>query len=308
MEFPGEIRCPDVRLDAGGAADWVRTRRDELTEALARDGALLFRGFPLRTAEDFDGFIQGFGYPNFRYADSLSNAVRLERTERVFTANESPPDATIRLHHELAQTPVSPSKLFFFCETPAKQGGETPVCRSDRLYEALRRERPDFTAECEKHGLRYRLVMPPADDAASGQGRSWRSTFGARDRAAAEARLRRLGYAWEWLLDDCLRATTPVLPAVREVGPGRKSFFNQLIATLAWSDPRNDPSRSVTLGDGRPLDSAAVVRAGELAEALSVDLAWQRGDVALVDNYLVMHGRRSFRGERVVLASLVAAG
>jgi alpha-ketoglutarate-dependent taurine dioxygenase len=63
----------------------------------------------------------------------------------------------------------------------------------------------------------------------------------------------------------------------------------------------------VTLGDGRPLDSAAVVRAGELAEALSVDLAWQRGDVALVDNYVVMHGRRSFRGERVVLASLVAA-
>jgi len=307
MEFPLEIRCPDGRQGAAGVADWVRERRGELSDALAQHGALLFRGFPLRSAEDFDRFIRGFGYTNFPYAESLSNAVRRNRTERVFTANESPPEATIRLHHELAQTPVFPSRLFFFCETPAEQGGETPVCRSDRLFEALRRERPDFTADCEKHGLRYRLVMPPEDDAASGQGRSWRSTFGVRDQAAAEARMGGLGYAWEWLPGDCLRATTPVLPAVRQVAPGRKSFFNQLIATLAWSDPRNDPSRSVTLGDGRPLDVAAVTRAGELAESLSVDLAWQQGDVALIDNHLVMHGRRSFCGTRVVLASLVAA-
>jgi alpha-ketoglutarate-dependent taurine dioxygenase len=43
-----------------------------------------------------------------------------------------------------------------------------------------------------------------------------------------------------------------------------------------------------------------------LAEELIVDLQWQQGDVALVDNYRVMHGRRPFHGERRVLASLVA--
>jgi alpha-ketoglutarate-dependent taurine dioxygenase len=32
----------------------------------------------------------------------------------------------------------------------------------------------------------------------------------------------------------------------------------------------------------------------------------QRADVALVDNYVTMHGRRTFRGKRKVLASLVA--
>ena len=44
----------------------------------------------------------------------------------------------------------------------------------------------------------------------------------------------------------------------------------------------------------------------ELADELSFNLAWQAGDVALIDNYLVMHGRRPFKGERRVLASLVA--
>jgi alpha-ketoglutarate-dependent taurine dioxygenase len=44
----------------------------------------------------------------------------------------------------------------------------------------------------------------------------------------------------------------------------------------------------------------------ELADELSFDTPWQAGDVALVDNFLVMHGRRPFSGERAVLASLVA--
>ena len=44
----------------------------------------------------------------------------------------------------------------------------------------------------------------------------------------------------------------------------------------------------------------------EVAEKLTVNLQWQRGDVALVDNFVAMHGRRSFEGSRKVLASLVA--
>jgi alpha-ketoglutarate-dependent taurine dioxygenase len=38
---------------------------------------------------------------------------------------------------------------------------------------------------------------------------------------------------------------------------------------------------------------------------LSFDIPWQRGDVALVDNYVTMHGRRTFTGTRKVLASLI---
>ena len=45
-----------------------------------------------------------------------------------------------------------------------------------------------------------------------------------------------------------------------------------------------------------------------LAEELAFDVPWQAGDVALVDNYVVMHGRRPFSGTGgKVLASLVAA-
>ncbi|MEL6485978.1 MAG: TauD/TfdA family dioxygenase, partial [Pseudomonadota bacterium] len=52
--------------------------------------------------------------------------------------------------------------------------------------------------------------------------------------------------------------------------------------------------------------SAIMAPAIEAAEELTVDCTWQAGDVALVDNYTVMHGRRPFEGKRRVLASLIA--
>ena len=122
--FPLVLRC-ETPADLAAATAWVAARRGELTAKAARHGAVLFRGFPLSTAEDFDAFVAAFGLPNFPYYESLSNAVRVNRTPRVFTANEAPPDVSILLHHEMAQTPLYPSRLFFFCEHPATEGGAT---------------------------------------------------------------------------------------------------------------------------------------------------------------------------------------
>jgi alpha-ketoglutarate-dependent taurine dioxygenase len=306
--FPLLLQCDSPGVDLEATLDWVRARRDWLDAKATEHGAILFRGFPLPTPEDFDAFIAAFDYPNFAYEDSLSNAVRVVRTERVFSANEAPPSVTIFFHHEMAQTPLYPSKLFFYCERRDGEGGATPLCRSDVLVDRLREECPQFVADCEQKGLKYSNVMPAVNDAESGMGRSWQSTLRADSPEQAEARLRDLGYSWEWLPDGCLRATTPVLPAVREISPRRKTFFNQLIAAFkGWKDTRNDPSKAITFGDGSPLDAAAVHRAAELADELAFDVPWQPGDVALVDNYITMHGRRTFTGTRKVWASLVAA-
>jgi hypothetical protein len=136
-------------------------------------------------------------------------------------------------------------------------------------------------------------------------GRSWQSTLGVETKEEAETRLQSLGYSWQWLDIDTLRVTTPVLPAVREIAPGRKTLFNQLIAAYAgWSDQRNDPSSAIRHGDDSKLDAAAVGRLIALADELTYDMAWQAGDVVLVDNTVAMHGRRPFVGRRKVLASL----
>lgn len=304
VAFPLILSCqsPDATLD--DTSTWIAANSADLDRRAAAHGAILFRSFPVRSDLDFDTFIAAFGLPNFTYEDSLSNAVRTNRTERVFTANEAPPDVTIYLHHEMAQTPIYPSKLFFFCEKAAEEGGATPLCRSDILFDRLTQEMPRFASDSETKGLLYSNTMPDDDNATSGQGRSWRSTFSVSTREEAEAAMRKLGYTWQWLDDGSLRATTPVMQAVRDLGDGRKSFFNQLIAAFKGWD---DPAKAITFGDGSPLDAGAAEHATVIADELSFDVPWQTGDVALVDNFVTMHGRRAFSGTRRVLASLVAA-
>ncbi len=300
-EFPGIIP------GGGDLAAFLSVNKGAVDAALADAGALLFRGFDVPDPTAFDAAIAGYGEEGFTYEDSLSNAVRTNVTSRVFTANEAPPTTEIFLHHEMAQTPLYPSKLFFYCEVAAAAGGATPLCRSDWVLTRLASEAPSFVDRVASEGVRYTNVMPGDDDAGSGQGRSWRSTLSVSDTAAAEERLGQLGYSWEWQADGSLRATTPALPAVRTLPDGRRSFFNQLIAAFrGWADSRNDPNRAITFGDGTPIEATDMEPAIRLADELTHDLAWQAGDVALIDNFAVMHGRRPFKGKRRVLASLIA--
>lgn len=302
-------------LESGGRAasfepvlDGIRDDRDRLLATLDRVGAILFRGYPVRSAHDFDRLIEAFGLPVFTYAESLSNAVRTNVTPRVFTANEAPPSVDIYLHHEMAQTPRYPEKLFFFCEIAPDRGGATPLCRSDIVARRLERAQPELFSALERLGVRYSHTMPATPDLDSGQGRSWQDTLDAPTRAEAEGRLQRLGYTWRWQDTGDLHVTTPSLPAVRRCDDGTPLFFNQLIAAFrGWSDARNDPRQSIRYGDGTAICAEAMRAAIEIADETTYDLQWQVGDVAIVDNYLVMHGRRSYSGQRRVLASLAGS-
>lgn len=291
------------------AVAFVQAHQAELEASLEQSGALLFRGFPIDSAEKFDTFSAGFGYPNFTYQESLSNAVRINFTERVFTANEAPKDVEIYLHHEMAQTPISPSKLFFFCVSAADEGGATPLCRSDKLFEALAQKDAALAKDFEDKGLKYTTHMPAANDANSGQGRSWKSTLSVDSVEAAEAKLSELGYTWEWMEDESLKAITPVLPAVVKLDSGVKVFYNQLIAAyMGWKGVRENPASAITFGDGSHIPKEGLELVNELSKDYTYDLAWQDSDVAIVDNYMAMHGRRPYSGERKrqVLVALAA--
>lgn len=284
--------------------NWLQRNLQELKGRLGSSGAILLRDFPVRTDWEFDQVVECFGYKTFTYEESLSNAVRVNRTPRVFTANEAPPSEGIFLHNEMAQTPVFPTRLFFFCEQAADTQGETSLCRCDRLYDRLLETDPGFISSCEAKGVKYTNIMPNGDNPHSGQGRGWQTTLGAKDRAEAECRLKELGYSWTWLEDGSLGATSAALPAVRRLGNGRAVFFNQLIAAYqGWGDVSHIGARIVCFGDGSEIDDTQMQNVIQAADELTFDLPWKNGDVAVVDNFMAMHGRRSFTGKRSVLAS-----
>ena len=308
-EFPLVYNAKGKNININDVIRWLNDEKNKLMSLLSKHGAILFRGFPIKGYEHFDTFIKTFGLNNFLYEESFSNAVRYKRTKRVFTANEAPPSVSIFLHHELAQTPVYPSHLFFYCENAPLKNGETPLCRSDILFSKLQGVIPEFVQSCEKLGVCYTNVMPDHEDKKSGQGRSWYSTLGVSNKSNAERKLNTLGYQWEWMHDGSLKVKTAVLPAVKTLDDKRKVFFNQLIAAYCgWKDERNEPRNNIFFGDGSTIPIKDMKIVIELADQLTFDLEWETGDIALIDNYLVMHGRRPYKGDRRILASLASVG
>lgn len=297
--FPSLITAKDDCKGLTDLCEYVEHNKADIEAELSTSGAVLFRGFSITDAEDFDAFSATFDYPSFTYKESLSNAVRINFTERVFTANEAPKDVEIFLHHEMAQTPLSPDKIFFFCERSADEGGATPVCRSDELFAELSRLNPELADDFASKGVRYTTRMPADDNHDSGQGRSWKSTLSVDTKEQAEQKLADLGYSWDWSADGELIATTPVLPAVKKLADGSSSFYNQLIAAyMGWQGVKDDPSSAITFGDGTNIPKEGLELIVSLADQFTYDLQWQDGDVVLIDNKRVMHGRRPFSGER----------
>lgn len=294
-------------LNQGALTAILGENKSVIESKLKQAGAILFRGFPVKDADAFDAFVRALGYESFTYKESLSNAVRINYTERVFTANEAPPNVEIYLHHEMAQTPVSPSRILFFCQSSAQQGGATPICRSDLLYRELEQKAPKFTARLRDLGVKYTSSMPEEDNAGHGQGRGWRGTLSVDSLEEAEAKLKELGYSWSWIDGVGLRVTTPALPAVLDLGDGQASFYNQLIAAyLGWDGVKENPSSCLNFGDGSPMQKEDLQLASKLAQNHTYELDWKDADVVVVDNHRVMHGRKPYSGDRkrVVLVAL----
>lgn len=301
VPFPAVVSPPTSAVPLTHS---VKSHKPFLESLLLQSGALLFRGFPLTTASHFNDVVEAFGYGELPYVGGA--APRTNVIGRVFTANESPPDQKIPFHHEMAQVPEFPSKLFFFCEVEPAKGGETPIVLSHIVYERMREKYPDFVEKLEKHGLLYTRVLGDDDNPSSPIGRGWKSTFLTSDKTLAQQRASKLGMKLEWL-DDGVKTVMGPIPGVKyDERRKRKIWFNSMVAAYTgWEDERNDPVKAVTFGNGEPLPSQVVYDCLHILEEESVAIPWQKGDVLLIDNWAVLHSRRSFDPPRRVLASLV---
>ena len=279
--------------------EWIRQNRVAISNSLKQTGAVLIRGLAMQDPDHFEKFVAAYGLPMFPYKKSLSNAVRVNYSERVFTANEAPSQVEIYLHHEMAQTPVSPSVLFFCCISAAEQGGATPLCRSDQLFEAFKLSHPKWTEQLVSKGLRYVTRMPAVSDESSGQGRSWYNTLNVSDKDEVEKKLTAMGYEYSWQNNGGLETLSPLLPGVVELTNGGQSFYHQLIAAYrGWPGVRENPASGVMFGDKTEIPVGLLESLSSMAEDYTTDLHWADGEIAMLNNRMIMHGRRPYSGNR----------
>ena len=109
-----------------GLEDLVGQNKNQIVLDMNSSGAIVFRELDIANHINFERFVRAFSWPSFTYNESLSNAVRRNPTDLVFTTNEALSSVSIFLYHEMAQTPSYPSKLFFFVSAHPKLGALLP--------------------------------------------------------------------------------------------------------------------------------------------------------------------------------------
>jgi len=303
--FPLTLVPAGERLSAKQIAQRLEGQASTLREVAKKHGAVLLRGFNIDGPEDFALIAKSLDCEDYPYVGGAAPRTELV-PGLVFTSNESPPEEPIPFHHELAQAPNPPNYILFCCQIESPQGGATPIIHSAEVADFFVKNFPDFAARLTEHGVRYIRVMPEETDMTSAQGRSWKETYDVSTRAEAEEVMRSHGTSYEWLPNGDCKTTTAALPALRiDERTGKTVFFNSMVAAYTgWYDSRNSGKKALVLGDGSPVDEAALDATAAFMMEKRVVFRWHAGDVLIIDNGLAMHSRETFVPPRRVLASV----
>lgn len=290
--------------DARGLAAYLQDK-EWLDALLIERKALTFRGFGIEPSE-LDAVMDRL-VPN-RLAYVHGNSPRTKVGQNIYTSTEYPPQYTISMHNEMSYAHQWPARLLFYCERAPLSGGATPVVDGVRWLAALEPE----VREAFAGGVRYTQNL----HGGMGLGRSWQQTFETENRSEVERFLGKGQAEWEWRPDGGLRVSQIRHATVRHPVTGAEVWFNQAdqwhasglgdqtAAALAQIMPEEEMPQSVTFKDGTPIPAEYIAQIQERGLASAVDVDWRAGDLLLIDNVLVGHGRRPFEGPRRVLVAM----
>lgn len=288
--------------------DWAAQHRQMLEQKVLQHGAVLLRGFGVRTIEQFERAIASMSPGALEYMFRASPRTRVGGN--IYTSTDYPADQVIFPHNEHSYSPRFPLRLFFYCHQPPDSRGETPI---GSTREVLRRIRPEICDRFRDRGVLY--VRNYGD----GFGLPWPTVFQTEDRAEVETYCASVGIQVEWKPNNRLR-TAQVGPAiVRHPRTGEEVWFNHAtffhVSTLppGVRDPLmaqfgdRDLPTNTFYGDGSVIEPEVLEELRAAYVDSLVHFPWQQGDVLFIDNMLCVHGREPFTGKRAIYTGMAEA-
>jgi alpha-ketoglutarate-dependent taurine dioxygenase len=295
---------------SSSATETIFDRPDELRSLanrhLHREGAILFRGFKKGQVADFHSFAASFGQEVLTY--EFGSTPRSKVQEGVYSSTEYPAHQWIPQHNEQSYTSRWPMKIWFYCDTAAAAGGDTPIANSREVYRRI----PDgIRRRWRDKGLMY------VRNYGNGLDVPWEQVFQTSDRAEVEAFCARHQIQCEWRDDGNLRTRQICQSDALHPVTGEAVWFNQAHlfhvsglephvreTLLAAVDDEAELPRNVFHGDGTDIEESVLDEIRDVYADLMLAFRWQEGDILMLDNMLTSHGRAPFTGARRVLVAM----
>jgi amino acid adenylation domain-containing protein len=283
-------------------AEWLRDNETFIADQLRTTGAVLLRGFNINSVEAFEKISLVLGKEQLKYMDQSSP--RSLVAEKIYTSTDYPADQVINMHNELSYSQDWPMRIIFYCLKASATGGETPIADSRQVLKNI------SSATQEKFAQKGIMYVRNLVD---GLGLSWRDVYQTNDKAVAEEYCRSHGIGFSWFGDNHLQIKW-AKPAILDhpytgeaIWFNHGFFFNALNlpeeVRMVIENPAHYPSDTF-YGDGSPIEPEVIQEIREAFNKAKVVDAWEKGDVLLLDNMLMSHGRSSFTGERKILVSM----
>jgi alpha-ketoglutarate-dependent taurine dioxygenase len=286
-------------------AAWIKRSRDSVETNLCKYGAILFRGFAIKSAADFEQVVTAVSSDLLEYRERSSP--RTQVSGNIYSSTDYPADQSIFLHNENSYQTTWPLKIFFFCQKVAQEGGETPIADCRRV---LARIDIEVRKRFWEKGWMY------VRNFGKHLGLDWPSVFGTTEKAEVEAHCRNNAIEFEWRPGDRLRTRARRQAIARHPRTNELTWFNHAAffhsTTLEPTvhdilmkefDEEDLPTHTY-YGDGSPIEPAVLDHLRESYRQELVAFPWNEDDILLLENMLVAHGRRPYTGERKVLVAM----
>jgi amino acid adenylation domain-containing protein len=295
----------EPQTDILDLAGWVAHNWQSVEADLYKHGALLFRGFQVPDQVAFQSVVKATSVPLMQYMEGATP--RTELGGKVYTSTEYPADQSIALHNELTYVMSWPMKIWFYCLQPAQEQGETPIAD---MRNVLRRLDPKIVKRFAEKG--WLLVR----NFGEGLSLPWQTSFHRNTRPELEAYCREARIEWQWKTGDDLQ-TRQRRPAIAtHPVRGEQVWFNhiafwhisslesQLREAMLNLFGEENLAYNTYYGDGSRIEDSVVAEIRAAYRQETVAFLWQHGDILMLDNMLVAHGRSPFVGPRKVLVAM----
>jgi len=192
----------------------------------------------------------------------------------------------IGLHIENGNTPRIPQVVAFYCAGAARTGSQTTLCDGVQLLSKL--DKP-LQARLQQP-IQVQRTLPEALWKAylANEHPALSSPCQVTQQHLAEMLRAIPGQLATLQADGSLGYCVTINPIMTSALGGKSAFANALLGpSFNYEPPR------YTFADGSPVDEDLKSSVAALAEQYTAEIAWQHGDIVIIDNHRVMHGRRA---------------